>query len=114
LGIDPFAPRRRSDMLAEQAVRIVPSDADATLGRLTTGDDEVIETTFSPLPSAAPATAAPSLLQGQSVTEDFLAAAAQRDNFRMGTLPGGSGIALVCGQNNTAPWHFVGRFGDEA
>ncbi|MEJ1968739.1 MAG: hypothetical protein WDN03_08955 [Rhizomicrobium sp.] len=117
LGLDPFPPRLRADLLAELGLQIVDTETEASIGRVIAGDDDTIEANFTPVPPPAPGdatSAAPSILQGQRVTEDFLAAAARRDNFRMGPLPGSGGIAVVCKQPGASRWRFAGRFADDA
>lgn len=114
LGLDPMPARLRADLIAEHAVKIVASDAEATIGQPLTGDEEAIRESFKAVAAPARGTDGPTVLQGQSVTDEFLRAAASLENFRAGPLAGGSGLALVCRASADEPWRMVGRFADEA
>jgi hypothetical protein len=119
LGMDMLELRPHVDVFAELAIEVVDSDAEASFGRLLSGYNDYIEDNFTaPPPVAAEQKpvrddlAHPSPLRGQKVTKDFLRAAAAPGNCRIGSLPDGKDIAVVCKSPEQTQWYFVGKYSD--
>lgn len=121
LGMDAFDHRPLLDLLDEQAVDLAEADAGATLGRPLSRHADHIREHFAPLPPAgetgagraAAAQPPPGLLRGQSVTEAFVQAGGRLEHCRIGSLPGETGVALVCKSPAQAEWRLVGKYADE-
>lgn len=113
LGFEPF-PRPLLDLLDECALRLVGSAERAGVGRPLTRQRDHVERHFRPLRFSATTTSttgdAP--WRGQAVTEGLLRAAARRDAFRVGTLPGDREVALVCRAAAGDEWRLVGKYED--
>src|SRR5579862_563272 len=114
LGLDPLPQRLRADLLAEHAAKIVATDPEATIGQPLAGDEDAIRDGFRAVTPPGDAGEGPSVLQGQRLTDEFLRAASDVANYRVGPLAGGRGVALVCRASAGEPWRMVGRFADEA
>jgi hypothetical protein len=53
-------------------------------------------------------------LRGRAVSEGFLLAASSPENYRAGSLPGESAVALVCKSPSEDRWRLVGKYPDLA
>ncbi len=116
LGMDPRGSGTLLDVLDEYGVDLVAEperDRDRSMAR----HSDLIEEEFTPFTAyltaepaaAAPAPAAP--LQIRAVEESLLDAAADSDNFRLGSLPGDSEVAVVC-RSAGGGWRFAGKYPD--
>jgi hypothetical protein len=124
LGMRAYDRRPLTDVLDELALNIVEVNAEATVGRTINHHADHIEENFLPLTALAVEREQPdnqyerpvqltTLLRAQSVTEAFLRAASEIENFRVGSLPGDDAIALVCKSPTESDWYLVGKFADE-
>jgi hypothetical protein len=121
LGIEAFG-RPLIDVIEEHALEIVASDAEASIGRRLPRHADFIEEHFIPIASLAtkedvpdepgprPAPSMP--LRGQTMTETFLQAAGEIENFRVGSLPGDSVVAVVCKSPSETDWRLVWKYPD--
>jgi hypothetical protein len=121
LGIEAFD-RSLTDVLEEHALDIVATDVEASIGRTLPRHTDFIEENFIPLAAlpakpetpdqvdARPAAAMPS--RRQTMTEAFLQAAGEIANFRVGSLPGESVVAVVCKSPSETDWRLVWKYPD--
>ncbi|MGA9995878.1 MAG: hypothetical protein WBP93_10705 [Pyrinomonadaceae bacterium] len=117
LGMSASYHRPLIDALDELALNIVESDQDATIGRTLDRYAEQIEENFvsvTSLPEKRDEQPSQlnTMLRGQSVTDAFLRAAREIENFRVGSLPGDTSVALVCKSPSEENWHLVGKYAE--
>lgn len=118
LGMDVFHPRPLIDVLDELALEIVETEAKgAAAGRGLERHADFIEANFSPVPppveqGTGTGREGAQMLRVQTVAEDFLLAAGERENFRVGSLPGDETVAVVCKAGSGDGWHLVGKYPD--
>jgi hypothetical protein len=125
LGMEVLDHRPLVDALDERAVTLAAGDDDASIGRLLTRPTDDIEEHFAPV--NAPAEERPSTgsteggpppashvapLSGQSVSEDFLRAASDLKNYRVGTFMDERAVSLVCKSPAEERWRLVGKYPD--
>lgn len=119
LGMDVYPEHPLIDVLEEQALELVETEAQATAGRSLTRHSDHISEQFSGVTS--PLETVPEeklsqlhpLLRAQSFTGEFLQAAGELANFRIGSLPGDTSVAVVCKTPNEKNWRLVGKYKDQ-
>lgn len=113
LGMHEADARPLIDTLDEHGLDLSDSGEPAPEGRALARHVDTIEERFSSvvsLPAPESPSAAP--LRAQAVSGAFLGAAGSLENFRVGTLPGESSVALVCKAPSERGWHLAGKFPD--
>lgn len=131
LGMSAYDHRPLVDFLDASSVEIADDDP-ASVGRPLGRHADHIEDTFVPVaaydeaegePHAGEAAtleqSGPTLepagpLRGRAVSEEFLLAASSPENYRAGSLPGESAVALVCKSPSEERWRLVGKYPDLA
>lgn len=123
LGMSAYDHRPLVDFLDASSVDIADDDP-ASVGRPLGRHADHIEDTFVPV--AAYAQSGQALeqsgqtlehaepLRGRAVSEEFLLAASSPENYRAGSLPGESAVALVCKSPSEDRWRLVGKYPDLA
>ncbi|HEY0406180.1 MAG TPA: hypothetical protein VGC89_10655 [Pyrinomonadaceae bacterium] len=123
LGMNVYDNRPLLEALDEFGVELVETDASGAVGRALSRFSDHIEEHFTPvkfsMDDSAPASEslqrfAPQnpLQRAQPLTEEFLRAAENVENFRVGSLPGETAVALVCKSPSENDWHMIGRYPD--
>ncbi|MEM9596687.1 MAG: hypothetical protein AAGD06_20630 [Acidobacteriota bacterium] len=110
-----MGPRPLTEVLDELALTLVDSEGTATMGRPLVRHGDHIEDTFEPVQALEgdDMSAPPSPSGGAvTITEEFLAAAREVDNFRVGTFAGDDAVTAVCRIPGEADWRLVGKFSD--
>jgi hypothetical protein len=124
LGMNVYDNRPLVEALDEFGLELVEPDASGSVGRALSRFSDHIEEHFMLVQPSAderePASESvqriapqnPLLLRAQPLTEEFLRAAETSENFRVGSLPGESAVALVCKSPAENDWHMIGRYPD--
>jgi hypothetical protein len=123
LGMDVFDNRPLVEVLDEYGLELVETDAGGAVGRALSRHSDHIEDNFIPVKfvmderepssdSGAQFVRPNPLLRAQPLTEEFLRAAESIENYRVGSLPGETAVALVCKSPTEADWHMIGRYPD--
>jgi hypothetical protein len=123
LGMDAFDHRPLVDFLDESSVELASSDASSSFAKPLGRHADHIEESFAPVISYADAQAgadatgeqpAPraASLNGLAVSEEFLLIAADMKNYRVGSFPGESSVAVVCKSPVEERWRLVGKYPD--
>ncbi|NTX08624.1 hypothetical protein [Myxococcus sp. CA040A] len=113
LGMNEADARPLIDTLDEHGLDLSDSGGPAPEGRALARYADTIEERFAPVLSLpAPESPVASPLRAQAVSGAFLGAASSLENFRVGSLPGESSVALVCKASFEAGWHLAGKFPD--
>lgn len=117
LGIDPLEHRPLADLLDESAVEVAHDNAHVSYARPLGRHADHIEQNFVPVAAEAEAgegaaNVQPATLSGQTVSEEFITAAADIENYRVGSLPGEAATALVCKSPADEVWRLVGKYPD--
>lgn len=124
LGINAFDHRPLTDLLDEYSLEIAENESEASVGRTLNRHADYIEEHFTDVTTSAEKRERPdesdkqpaqlsTPLRGQTVTEAFLRAAGEIENFRLGSLPGDDAVTVVCKSPAEADWHRVGKYADE-
>lgn len=124
LGMNVFDNRPLIEVLDELGLELVEPEAGRAVGGALSRHADYIEENFAPVTAygdagelsstGRPGQSSPAtpLLRAQRVTESFLRAAERRENFRAGSLPGETTVALVCKSPSETDWHMVARHPD--
>lgn len=119
----PVTEHAMIDLLDESGMEVVDSDRESSIGRPLTRHRDYIEESFIPIRSLSdepettddPDTQSKQPIQvlgSQRLSEDFLRAASNLDNFRVGSLPGEDAAVLVCKGPSDDEWRLVGKYPD--
>ncbi|HEX7315694.1 MAG TPA: hypothetical protein VF297_17375 [Pyrinomonadaceae bacterium] len=125
LGMEVFGHRPLVDVLDERAVTLAEDEERATVGRPLARAADDIEEHFAsveaPAGELSPADAEAegsrptqrvAALSGQTVSEEFLCAAADLKNYRVGSFAGERAVAVVCKSPAEDRWRLVGTYPD--
>ncbi|MDX6692885.1 MAG: hypothetical protein QOF02_488 [Blastocatellia bacterium] len=123
LGMNVYDNRPLVEALDEYGVELVETDASGSVGRALSRFSDHIEEQFTPIKFSTDESASASeneqplapvnpLQPARPLTEEFLRAAEHVENFRVGSLPGESAVALVCKSPSENDWHMIGRYTD--
>lgn len=115
LGMEVYPERPLIDILEEQALELVETEAKATVGRSMSRHSDHISEHFTGVTAPTEAetpSQMPPLLRAQLFTEEFLHAASEPANFRTGILPGDTSTAVVCKSPNEKNWRLVEKYND--
>jgi len=104
------------DSLEQQGVSLVEQNGNPSIGQSMGRYADQLEESFTGLEQYSTAQDVPEIsgFRAQSLSDEFLTAASNQENFRVGRLEGETRVTLSCYSEESRDWFFVGKFDDEA